>query len=341
MAKLEAEIQKADPDFMKNRNVVLVVPVALEAKPFEHYIELRGSVDSRKNVFLSAQMGGEIQRVHVREGQVVSKGQVLITLNGDVLRNTVEELKNSHELATTLFERQEKLWNQKIGTEVQYLQARNAKESLEKRIAATNAQLNQMMVKAPFGGTIDKVDALEGQMASPGMPLVRMVSSQDMYISADISEEMIGKFKANDKVSVYFPAQDKKLSSVVTAIGQVINPENRTFSLEVRLTDGIEVKPNQVAIITLRDYLNPKVIAVPTKLIQRDNTGQYVYVVEKKENVTVAKKNYVRLGISFNGDTEILEGLTTTQTVIGEGFRDVTDGTEITISSSTQAVATK
>jgi membrane fusion protein (multidrug efflux system) len=338
ISDLEKEISLKDSTFLKNTNSVLIAPVKIDRKPFEHYIEVRGSVASRRNVALSAQTGGEIERVYVREGQRVTKGQTLVSLNADVLRNTLAELKSSYELAKTIYEKQEKLWNQKIGTEVQYLQAKNNKQSLENRIAATNAQLAQMVISAPFSGTVDKVDALEGEMAAPGIPLVRMVNSDDLYIKADVSEEFAGKFKQNDKVEVYLTSLDKKVSTTISAVGQVINPENRTFEIEVKLTPGLAVHPNQVTVLTLRDYVSTNSFSVPTKLIQRDNQGQYVYIVETKGGATVARKAYVRPGISYSGNTEILEGLTGDETIVGEGFRDVTDGAEITVAKSEEPI---
>lgn len=333
---LEKEIRDADPS-ASLASSVLVKPVEIDKKPFEHFIDVRGTVESRKNILLSASAGGKIERVHVTEGQRVSKDQLLVSLDADVVRSSIAELKSSLEMATTIFEKQEKLWKQNIGTEIQYLQAKNNKEGLEKRLSGAYAQLDLLLVKAPFSGTIDRVDALEGQMASPGVSLVRMVSQDDMYIKADISEEFVGRLKAGDKAEVYFPVQDKKVSSIIASVGQVINPENRTFSVEVKLSGGVGVNPNQVALVTVRDYVNNKTFSLPTKYIQRDNSGQFVYVVEMMENRTHARKAYVKIGQSFNGNTEIVEGLTGAETVIGEGFRDLTDGAEITLATGAES----
>ena len=338
IASLEKEISEVDSSFTNNRNAVLVATLTLEKKPFDHFIEVRGSVESRRNVFLSAQLGGEIEAVHVREGQRVTKNQTLVSLNADVLRSSLSELKNSHELAITIFDKQSKLWEQKIGTEVQYLQAKNNMESLEKKIAATNAQLSQLVIRAPFSGTIDKVEALVGEMASPGIPIVRMINSDDVYIKADVPENLIGRFKTGDKASVHFPSQNKTIGSAVTSVGQVINPENRTFELDVKLPAGSGVKPNQIAIVTLRDYVNEKAFSVPTKVIQRDNQGEFIYILEDRQGISVAHRVYVRAGISYSGNTEIVDGLTGTEIVIGEGFRDVTEGTEIRLANAVKEI---
>lgn len=335
---LEKEIVAMDPTFARNNNAVLISTWTMEAKPFAHFVDVRGAVESRKNVSLSAMTGGKVDQVYVREGQSVTAGQVLVSLEADILKSTIAELKTSLELATTIYEKQEKLWAQKIGSEVQYLQAKNNKESLEKRLEVAKAQLDQTMVKAPFSGTIDRVDALVGEMASPGIPLVRMVNPNDMYVKADVSEDFIGKLKAGDGVEIFFPAFDKKIKSTILSVGQVINAENRTFRVEARLENEVNAKPNQVVVISVRDYVNPKVFQIPTKILQRDSEGQYVFRIENQENTLVAKKVYVEPGLSYDGLTEILKGLTGTEQLVYEGFREVTEGAELKIAKTEKTV---
>jgi RND family efflux transporter MFP subunit len=343
IASLEKEIQAVDPNFAQNRNSVLVSTLSLEKKSFEHFVEIRGAVQSRRNVVLSAQMGGIIREVYAKEGQRVSKGQTLVVLDADVLRNSIGEIKTQLDLAKITYDKQSRLWEQKIGTEIQYLQAKNQVESLEKRLGTTYAQLEQMTLKAPFTGTIDRVDALVGEMAAPGLPLVRMVNSEDIYVNADVSEDFIGKFSIGDPVEVLFPTTDKRIKSTITAVGQVINPENRTFVVEVKLPSGIGVKPNQVTVVKFRDYVNDDVFTLPTKIILSDNAGQYVFAIGKRDSVDVAKKVYVKAGLGYNSQTEVLQGLTGSETIIFQGFRDVTEGAEVTIAApkDTKEVAAK
>jgi RND family efflux transporter MFP subunit len=269
--------------------------------------------------------------VHAKEGQRVAQGQTLVVLDADVLRSSLAEIKTQLELAKITFEKQEKLWNQKIGTEIQYLQAKNQMESLERRLETTNAQMDQTVVKAPFTGTIDRVDALEGEMAVPGAPLVRMVNANDIYVSADVSEDFMGRFSIGDPVEVRFPSTEKEVKSTISSVGQVINPENRTFAFEIRLPSGLDVKPNQVTIVTFRDYVNQSAFTVPTKVIQSDSEGQFIYAVDKQGEIPVAKKIYIKPGKGYKSQTEILEGLSGAETIINQGFRDVTDGVEISI----------
>jgi membrane fusion protein, multidrug efflux system len=341
IGNLEKEIVALDPTFARNNNAVLISTWTLEAKPFEHYVDVRGSVESRKNVSLSTMSGGKVEKVLVSEGQQVSAGQVLIVLEADVIRNSIKEIKTSIELANTVYEKQANLWEQKIGSEIQYLQAKNNKEALERKLATMNSQLDQMIIKAPFSGAIDKVEALVGEMASPGLPLVRMVNPNDMYVKADVSEDFIGKLKKNDKVEVYFPAFDKKVNSNILSVGQVINAENRTFRIEANLDSELASKPNQVVVISLRDYVNPNVFQVPTKIIQRDNQGQFLFVIENKGNSLQARKVYIEPGLSNGNVTEVLKGLDGSEKIVYEGFREVTEGAELKIAVTAEKVATK
>lgn len=337
--KLEKEVTELDPEFAaQNNKAILVSTFTPEPQLFVHKTEVRGSVESRKNVLLSAVTGGEIKQVHVREGQRVSQGQTLVSLDAEIIRNSIAELKTSLELATAVYDKQANLWEKKIGTEVQYLQAKNNKESLERRLATAYSQLDQSIIKAPFAGTVDELPAKVGEMAAPGVPLVRVVSPQDMYIKADVSEKFIGKFVAGDKVDVIFPAQNKELQSAVASVSQVINSENRTFEIEVRLpATNFPVKPNQVAILKLVDYKSENALVVPTRIIQSDNAGHYVYVVEKKEGINHAKKVHVKPGQSYESQTEIVEGLSGSEQVVDKGVRDLTDDAEVSIAGLASA----
>ncbi|HNP96837.1 MAG TPA: efflux RND transporter periplasmic adaptor subunit [Cyclobacteriaceae bacterium] len=340
IVNLENELSEIDPEFAKENNkAILVSTFVAKHQPFEHKVEVRGAVESRRNVMLSAQTAGEIKRTPVREGQRVTAGQVLVELDADVIRKTISELKTSLELATTVYEKQAKLWEQKIGTEVQYLQAKNNKESLENKLATANAQLNLAIIRAPFSGTVDQLPARVGEMAAPGVPLVRVVSTEEMYLRADVSERFIGRFNAGDKVDILFPLMNKKLTSVVSSVGQVINTENRTFEVEVMLpkVDFI-VKPNQVVVLQLRDYVNQEALAVPTRLIQKDEDGQYIYIVEQRESGTIARKVHVKAGITSETETEIIEGLKGSEQIVDKGFRDLTEGVAVSVATEGDAV---
>lgn len=340
IAKLEKEISALDPEFAKqNSKAILVSTFIAEKRPFEHKTEVRGAIESRKNVLIAAQTAGEIKRVHVREGQKVTKGQTLISLDAEIIQNTIAELKTALELATSVYERQAKLWEQKVGTEIQYLQAKNNKESLERKLATAYSQLDQAIVKAPFTGTVDQLPAKEGEVAVPGMPLVRLVNLDDSYIKADVSERFIGKFKAGDPVEVFFPANDQKLNSKIASVSQVINPENRTFIVEVHLPNvNFVIKPNQVVVLQLRDYVSEATLAVPTRIIQKDEGGQFVFIVDNRGGKMLARKVHITTGITFKTETEILEGLEGNEMIVDEGYRDLTEGIEVVLAGPADGV---
>ncbi len=340
IASLEKEITALDPEFARQNNkAILVSTFVAEKRPFEHKTEVRGSVESRKNVLIAAQTAGEIKRVHVQEGQSVTKGQTLISLDAEIIQNTIAELKTALELATSVYERQAKLWEQKVGTEVQYLQAKNNKESLERKLATAKAQLDLAIVKAPFSGTVDQLPAKEGEVASPGMPLVRLVSLSDTYVRADVSERFIGKFKAGDQVEIYFPSTNQRLNSVISSVSQIINPENRTFIVEVKLPQvNFVVKPNQVVLLQLRDYVSEAALAVPTRIIQTDEYGQFVFVVDDRGEKKLARKIHVTTGVTSKTETEIIEGLEGNEMIVSEGYRDLTEGIEVVVAGTKEGV---
>ncbi|WP_456458723.1 efflux RND transporter periplasmic adaptor subunit [Reichenbachiella sp.] len=330
---LEEEIRKEDPAYGKvtvNKTLITVLDVA--PRYFEHKIEVRGAVESRTNVTVSPQVPGKIESANVIAGQNVKKGQLLFSLDSDIINNNIAELKTALELATIMADKQENLWKQNIGTEVQYLQAKNNRESLERKLATAQSQLSQTRILAPFSGTIDAMDAKVGEMAQPGMPLVRIVNPNDVHISSDVSERFIGKFKKADKVDVYFPSQDKRMVSQVSSVGQVINSQNRTFEMEVYLpTLDFPVKPNQVVVLNLRDYQNEQALVVPTQLIQKDNKGSFVFEIVKEGSNLVAKKVYVETGVTYNNETEIKSGLKANQRLANKGFRELSEGVIVSI----------
>ena len=336
LSVLEAEIKAEDPAYgVRKVNKVKVVAKNVMPEKFEHKVEMRGSVQSRTNVTLSSEVPGKIVSVLVKEGDYVSKGQLLFALDADIIQNSIAELETSLALAKTLAEKQERLYKQNVGTEVQYLQAKTNKESLENRLATTKAQLAQARVRAPFNATIDQVNAKVGEMTQPGMPMVRIVNPNDVHIKSDVSERFIGKFEKGDEVEIYFPTQGRKVSSKITSIGRVINPENRTFEIEVKLPAvDFAISPNQVVVLNLVDYTNETAFKLPTKVIQRDKQGLFVYELVEEKGKTLANKIYVEAGKSYDFQTEIMEGLKSGQTIALEGFRELAQGVEVEIEKS-------
>jgi RND family efflux transporter MFP subunit len=333
IAVLEEEISEMDPEYgRQNREATLITTLPVRQGEFTHYVEVSGSVQSRRNVTVSAEIMGKVENIRVTEGQTVNKGQTLISLDNDILRNNIKELETSLELAKTVFERQQNLWEKNIGTEIQYLQAKNNMESLERRLATTRSQLAQSAITAPFSGSIDRLFIREGEMAQPGAPLIRIVSNENMYIEADLSEAFIGKFEKGDKVEVTFPNLDLEFESTINAIGNVIDQNNRTFSIEVDLkVSEDKVKPNLLAVLRLKDFESENAVVIPSNLIQRDNRGYYVYVIDNSNSEPVAKKVQVDRGITYNNETLIKSGLTGNEVLINDGFNEVAEGHQVKV----------
>ncbi|MGB3851141.1 MAG: efflux RND transporter periplasmic adaptor subunit [Tunicatimonas sp.] len=330
VSSLEKEIAAEDPTASNRDEAILVTTEPIPVKTFQHFLEVRGSVTSDRNITVSAEAPAMVQRVLVQEGERVKRGQVLARQDAETSRRGLEELQTSLELATTRFERQKKLWDQKIGTEIQFLEAKNAKETLERRIASSQSQLNSYTIRAPFSGSVDKVFIKEGEMAQPGVPLMRLVSLQDMFIEADVSESHLGKFTVGDSVAVSFPSLNQSLTSTISAIGDVIDQNNRTFSIEVKLpADTKLLRPNLLAVLRIEDFNKPNAVVVPTNLILSDNQGDYVYVAAERDGQLTATKKSVERGLTYNNETLITSGLTGDEQLINEGFREVAEGMAI------------
>jgi len=333
ISELEQEIADLDPEFAKsNRKATLVTTIPVTNRHFESFIEVSGSVESRKNVVISAETPGLIEKIYVVEGEAVRAGQTLIRLDNEILMSNYEELKTSYELAKTMYERQSNLWAQKIGTEVQYLEAKNRKESLENQLKTLKSQIEKTFIKAPFSGTIDRLDAKLGQYAQPTVPLIRLVSLDNLYIKADVSEAYIGSIKIGDPTTVTFASLNQEFETRISSIGQVINPDNRTFTVEVKVPQlPVPLKPNLVAVVKIKDFESDDATVVPNNLIQKDSRGDYVYVLAKNSENLVAKKVPVERGKTYKNQTMIVDGLNGDEELINEGFRDVNDGVNVKV----------
>jgi len=331
--ELEEEIKKEDPTFEAiSVNSTLVSILTVEKRAFKHQFEVRGAVASRKNIMVSAEVSGVVNSIKIREGQSVKKGQTMMVLDSESIRRNIDELNTQLEIAQIMFDRRSRLWEQSVGSEIQYLEAKNRKESVERRLASVRTQLAKSNVRAPFSGTIDKVSIKEGEFVMTGVPLIRVVSLASLYIHADVSERFIGKLKKGDKVNVFFPTSEKRIESKIVAVSDVIDVDNRTFKVEVYLSNtDFPTKPNMVVILKMTDYKNPKAMVLPTKIIQRDDVGTFIYVVKDSNGKKVAEKLHVKTGVSFNSETEIHEGIDEGIVIVNDGFRDLTNGTVIEI----------
>ncbi|MCP4460314.1 MAG: efflux RND transporter periplasmic adaptor subunit [Cytophagales bacterium] len=330
---LEAELL-ASGELQKNGgNKVLISTFEVKPSEFEHQVEIRGSVASKKNVMLTAEMKGKVEQINVVEGQNVTKGQTLIRLDDEVIKNSIAEVETQLELAVEVFDRQARLWEKKIGTEIQYLQTKTNKESLENKLKTLNSQLDMAYIKAPFNGVADDIPVRVGEVVHPGIPAIRLLDPKDVYISADVSESFLGRFSKNQKVEVYFPSQDKSVLSVIKSVGRVLKTANRSFEVEIDLPRlDFPVSANQVVVLNLVDYKNDQAMVVPTKIVQKDSRGNFIFEIVVDGDRQVARKVHVVTGVTYDQKTEIKEGLKTGQLIALEGYRDLTENTAIIIS---------
>ncbi|MDZ7604899.1 MAG: efflux RND transporter periplasmic adaptor subunit [Cyclobacteriaceae bacterium] len=333
ITKLETEISSLDPEFGKqNRKATLITTLPVGQSKFEHFVEISGSVKSRRNVLISAENMGNIQTIAVKEGSEVARGQLLLSMDTELYQRGMEQLETEYALAKTMFEKQENLWKQNIGTEVQYLQAKNRKEGLERQIANIKTQIAKSQVRAPFDGTIEEVIVKVGEMATTGTPLIRIVNHREMYVKADLSEAYIGKFKKGDKLIISFPSAGQDIQSVISSVGQVIDENNRTFTIEANLPEtAFKIKPNLIAVLKIKDFEVADAKVVPSKLIQKDNTGEFVFITTGDSTASVAKKVQISRGVTYKNQTLITEGLVGNELLVNEGFKDVTDGAKVKV----------
>lgn len=340
ISRLEKRLEKIDPSYAKAKKeakTTLVSTLPVSKEPFTTLVEVRGTVKSDKNVILNAQTQGLVTYISAREGQVVGAGQVLVSQDNNVMANQLEEVKTQLKLAEAIFKRQDNLWKKKIGTEIQYLQAKNTKESLERKIKTIQAQMAMSSITAPFTGVVDEVFVKKGQNVGPMNQILRLVSLNTVQIEADVSEAYLGRIKRGDKVKVNFPSLGVEKVAAIKTIGQVINPDNRTFRIELELPNPDRLlKPDLQAILEMEGFTKKDAIVVPSNLIQKDKTGEFVYVLNKKEGKTLARKVIIKRGANSKNRTLVESGLKGDELLIEQGFRDVAEGGLVKVTNTTQ-----
>ncbi len=338
-AELTSQIQKLEAELMANDTTKKVINTTdvyvTEAKHdvFNHFIEVQGKVDGEQNVGVSPTMPGTVTGIYVKEGSQVTKGQVLAQLDDNVLRQQMKTIEQQLSFATDLYEKQKSLWNQQIGTEVQFLTAKNQKESIEKNIAAMKEQLQLYKIKSPINGSVEEINIKIGQMAAAGvLPAFRIVNFSSVKVVADIAEAYAPKVKSGNKAVVYFPDFDTEIPAIIKFSSKFINPTNRTFQVEVRLDKGkVDYRANMIALLKINDYSNPKAFVLPINVIKESVDGKYVFVAEDKDGKAVARKALIELGQTYNGMAEILSGIKSGDKVVTTGQNNITDGSTLTI----------
>jgi membrane fusion protein (multidrug efflux system) len=307
---------------------------AFEVNPdlFYHYFEVFGTVEADKSINLFPLNSGKVERILVKAGQKVSQGQLLVSLDTDLMESSLKELETALALAQTVFNKQQKLWiDEQIGSEIQYLQAKNNYDALVQKLQTLKEQMAMSEVRAPFAGTIDEVFAKVGELAAPQMPAVRLVNTSGVYVKADVPETYANRVKVGTTANVAFTSMDFEVAAEVLQVGQFIQEGNRTFSINVSLpADPGTVKPNQMVHVALQDYTNNTALAVPSSLIQQDVEGNdFVFVLENKGTYSEVAKVFVEAGLSYEGRTEIKSGIEAGAQLVDKGSRSVRTGQRV------------
>jgi membrane fusion protein (multidrug efflux system) len=324
--KLEEEIETMSPDSLTQVRAVTVDTAS--RGDFMHYVEIQGSVQSDDLVNVTAEVAGIITNMPVEEGQNVNRGQLIAKVDLEQVNKQIAEIEKSLELAKEVFERQERLWNQKIGSEIQFLQAKNNKERLEKSLETAKFQLSKANVYAPISGVVEVKHLKAGEMASPGMPILTILNTANVKVVAEVPENYIGAVKKGEKVSIRIPALNQELDAPISLVGRTINPANRTFAVEVDLRNSSGMlKPNLLANMKINDYTEKDVVTVPMEMVQQEASGQsFVFIVGKSEKgKAIAQKVLVKTGKAFEGNIIVEEGLKGDEILIDKGARFVSD----------------
>jgi RND family efflux transporter MFP subunit len=328
--KLTTEITALEKgtDASSNAQVTIVNVQQLATQVFDHYIEVQGRIDGNENIGVSPRTSGVVTRVIVKEGDFVKKGQLLAEMDAEVLKRNLSDLQSQLSYVNDLFEKQKALWDQKIGSEVQYLTAKNNKESVENKIATLKDQLSMSNITAPIEGTVEDIPIKVGQMAQVGVPAFRVINFAKAKAVADVGEAYSAKIKTGDQVKIFLPDFNTELQQTVTFASKYINPTNRTFMVEVELPSGnLLYRANMIAVIRIKDYSAPSVIAIPQNFIQSSkDQGTYAFIAKEVNGKKMAERAFIKPGVTYNGLTEILSGLKDGDKLITAGFKDLYDG---------------
>ncbi len=294
---------------------------------FSSYIEVQGHVDFDQNATVSSTAAGTLTSIRIQRGDRVSKGQVLATIDAAILDAAIAELRTRLELTQTIYDKQKRLWDQKIGTEIQYLTAKNNLDALRNSLATQQRQRALYTITAPFAGTVDEVIPKLGEAAAPGSPIARLVSGTGAKVLADVSEAYASKLSAGDKALVKIDglAGGEEVPATVRTVGRIINTGSRTFTVELRLNDqqlARDLRPNMVAVVRVQDYTKKAAVAVPVDIIQHDEKDAFVFINEGGK----ATKRVIKTGASYGGQTEILSGLNVGDEVITGGYQNLSEG---------------
>ena len=332
IAELEKQLTDlGDADDQKKGTLVRVEKARIQ--PFSEYFEATGELEAEDEAFISPESPGQITKIYVEEGQKVKKGQLLVKLNTDLIERNIDEVKTQLAYAETMFKKQKELWNKNIGSERQYLDAKNKVESLQNKLETLRAQYDMSVIYSPIDGYVEEIFQKKGELASPGMQLMQIVGLDRMKVTANISEAYLPVIHEGDTVEITFPTfPDLVMYKPISRIGHVVSKQNRTFKVQVYVDnkDGL-LKPNLLATIKINNYNSDNHVVIPSRVVREDMKGAYLYVAQKDGEQWVAKKKYITLGKSYRNKSEVISGLEPGELIITDGFNNVTDGTILRI----------
>ncbi|WP_170067682.1 efflux RND transporter periplasmic adaptor subunit [Neolewinella xylanilytica] len=337
---LEARLAEINPDFAPN--ATLVSYETIDTSSFTNFAQVQATVRAAESAMATPEIPGRILQMNFEEGDPIRKGQLVAVLDVEGTETQRAELETAADLARTVYERQEKLWEQNIGSEIQYLQAKNNYERIQQQIKAIDIQANKRNVYAPLTGTVEQVLLRTGENAAPGSPILSIISTNDLQVVADAPESLLSRVKLRDNVRVRVPASGVEFQAPVTRIGRTVDPANRTFEVELDVPrQYIDVlKANLLAQVEVLDYRADEQIVVSQDYIQQDNDGRrFVFTANEADGETVARKTYIETGESFNNRAVVTSGLQTGDRIITNGSRGLADGQPIDLSRSPQETA--
>ena len=323
--KTEAEIDALIPNDQKARTLVTTTTVAL--KDFERFVEIQAAVKADDMVAASSETGGRILQMRFKEGDAIRKGQLIAKIDLEQIDKQIAEIETSMTLAKEVYERQTRLWKQNIGSELQYLEAKNNVERLEKSLETIRFQQTKANVYAPISGVIEMVNLNQGELAAPGMPIIQILNTNKVKVVADIPETYLGKVKRGEMVTIKFPALDKEIQARISQLGRTIDPANRTFEAEINLNNSKGLyKPNLLAAMLINDFQAKNVPVIPVEMVQQEVSGKdYVFIKTAGKKGEIAKKIFVETGENYNGEVIIKSGLTGGEEMIVEGARGLAE----------------
>ncbi len=324
---LEKEIAELDPSSVKKEKETNVKVDSSRLKNYEEYVEVFGTIETKGNYTATSEMPGNIISMNYKEGDNIQKGALVAIISGDNFDRSRDEIDVQLKLAKDLFERRERLWKQNIGSEIEFITARNNVEALEKKIASLNAQVAKTKVYAPGSGVVERVNLKQGELASPGVPILTIISTSNVQVVADVAENYLPVIKKGDKIEVEFTSLEMEREARITNIGTMINPANRTFKIEAKISNSDrKLKPNMQALIKIKQFGKKDAVVIPTNVILRDGTEDYVFIAQETDTGMRAKKKMIKTDRSYNGESLVSEGLAANELVIGDGKNLLKEG---------------